>query len=123
MKLVSFGDELIAGDKAPKILADMLGFEFVDRAKKETSNQTIFRDVIDYTYDIQKDPKIQMDMYLQQVQKIILIDINKIKNLKDRLESNRSLICKLVKRSQITLESINLNTIYISKNRQKYLGY
>jgi len=83
----------------------------------------IFRDVIDYTYDIQKDPKIQMDMYLQQVQKIILIDINKIKNLKDRLESNRSLICKLVKRSQITLESINLNTIYISKNRQKYLGY
>lgn len=48
MKLVSFGDGLIAGDKAPKILADMLGFEFIDRAKEETSNQTIFRDVIDY---------------------------------------------------------------------------
>lgn len=83
----------------------------------------IFRDVIDYTYDIQKDPKIQIDMYLQQIQKIISIDANQIKNLKERLQSNRSLICKLVKRSQVTLESINENTIYISENRQKYLGY
>ena len=89
----------------------------------ETFGLDIFRDIIDYTYDIQKDSKIQMDMYLQQVQKVISIDPNRIHNLKERLESNRNIICTIVKRCQLVLESILVNTKYIANNRQKYLGY
>ena len=48
MKLVSFGDELVIGESAPSLLAKELGYEFVDLANDDTSNQKIFTDVIRY---------------------------------------------------------------------------
>lgn len=48
MKLISFGDELVKGNKAPKLLSEMLDYEFVDYAKNDTSNQSLFRDVIHF---------------------------------------------------------------------------
>ena len=48
MKLVSFGDNLVKDSNAPKILAYMLGYDFVDCSEIETSNQKIYRDVINY---------------------------------------------------------------------------
>jgi len=83
----------------------------------------IFRDVIDYKYDIQRDKDLRMELYLQEIHKLATMDINTIPDLKIRLENNRRLMCTLVKRSQTTLESINLNTRYIAENRDKFLGY
>jgi hypothetical protein len=83
----------------------------------------IFRDVVDYNYDIQKDLDLRMELYLQEIYKLATMDINTIPNLEIRLENNRRLMCTLVKRSQTTLENINLNTKYIVENRYKFLGY
>ena len=83
----------------------------------------IFRDVIDYKYDIQRDKDLRMELYLQEIHKLATMDINTIPDLKIRLENNRRLMCTLVKRSQTTLENINLNTRYIAENRDKFLGY
>ena len=83
----------------------------------------IFRDVIDYKYDIQRDKDLRMELYLQEIHKLATMDISTIPDLKIRLENNRRLMCTLVKRSQTTLENINLNTRYIAENRDKFLGY
>jgi len=83
----------------------------------------IFRDVVDYKYDIQRDPMVRMELYLQEIHKLATMDINTISNLENRLENNRRLMYTLVKRSQTTLENINLNTKYIVENRYKFLGY
>jgi len=83
----------------------------------------IFRDVIDYKYDIQRDKHLRMELYLQEIHKLVTMDINTIPDLEIRLENNRRLMCTLVKRSQTTLENINLNTRYIAENRDKFLGY
>ena len=83
----------------------------------------IFRDVIDYRYDIQKEQYKRMDMYLEQVKKLANIDIQSIHNLKLRLEYNRNLVCNLVSRGQQILKYINDNTNYISNNKQYFLGY
>lgn len=48
MKLISFGDDLVKNSSSPKILADMLGYDFEDLSELETSNQKIFRDVVNY---------------------------------------------------------------------------
>lgn len=48
MKLVSFGDSIVKNSGSPKILADMLGYDFKDLSELETSNQKIYRDVINY---------------------------------------------------------------------------
>ena len=83
----------------------------------------IFRDIIDYRYDIQKEQYMRMDMYLEQVKKLANIDIQSIHNLKLRLEYNRNLVCNLVSRGQQILKYINDNTNYISNNKQYFLGY
>ena len=83
----------------------------------------IFRDVVDYKYDIQRDPMVRMELFLQEVYKLATMDITTISNLENRLENNRRLICTLVRRSQTILKDINLNTKYIVKNRDKFLGY
>ena len=83
----------------------------------------IFRDVVDYNYDIQRDPKVRMELYLQEIHKLATMDISTIPDLEIRLENNRRLMCTLVKRSQTTLENINLNTRYIAENIDKFLGY
>lgn len=83
----------------------------------------IFRDVVDYKYDIQKDKDLRMELYLQEIHKLATMDISTIPDLEIRLENNRRLMCTLVKRSQTTLENINLNTRYIAENRDKFLGY
>ena len=83
----------------------------------------IFRDVVDYKYDIQRDPMVRMELYLQEIHKLATMDINTISNLENRLENNRRLMYTLVKRSQTTLENINLNNKYIVENRDKFLGY
>ena len=83
----------------------------------------IFRDIIDYKYDIQRDKDLRMELYLQEIYKLATMDINTIPDLKIRLENNRRLMCTLVKRSQTTLENINLNTRYVSENKDKFLGY
>ena len=51
MKLISFGDDIVKNSSSPKILADMLGYDFVDCSEPETSNQKIYRDVIKYICD------------------------------------------------------------------------
>lgn len=83
----------------------------------------IFRDVVDYSYDIQRDSNLRMELFLQEIYKLATMDINTISNLKVRLENNQRLMYTLVKRSQITLENINLNTKYIVENKDKFLGY
>ena len=83
----------------------------------------IFRDIVDYNYDIQKDLDLRMELYLQEIYKLATMDVNTITDLKIRLENNRRLMCTLVKRSQTILENINLNTKYIVENRYKFLGY
>jgi hypothetical protein len=52
LKLVSFGDELVK-DGSPKLLAEMLEYDFLDLAKNDTSNQQIFRDVIKYLCELE----------------------------------------------------------------------
>lgn len=83
----------------------------------------IFRDVVDYNYDIQRDPTVRMELYLREIHKLATMDITTISDLEIRLENNRRLMCTLVKRSQTILENINLNTRYIVENRNKFLGY
>lgn len=83
----------------------------------------IFRDIIDYNYDIQKENDLRRNMYMQQIDKLAKIDINSIKNLEQRLNFNRNLIKQLVQRSQQTLMQINANTQYVASNRHKFLGY
>lgn len=83
----------------------------------------IFRDVVNYNYDIQKDKNLRMELYLQEIHKLATMDINDISDLEIRLESNRRLMCELVQRGRTTLESINFNTRYISQNKNKFLGY
>lgn len=83
----------------------------------------IFRDIINFSYDMQKDIDMRLEMFLEQLDSIINIDIDKIYNLKQRLQSNRNLMCKLAKRSLQSLEDINLNTEYILQNKVKFLGY
>ena len=83
----------------------------------------IFRDVVDYSYDIQRDINVRIELFLQEIHKLATMDINTISNLEVRLENNRRLMCELVERSQTTLENINLNTRYIAENRDKFLGY
>ena len=83
----------------------------------------IFRDVVNYNYDIQKDKDLRMELYLQEIHKLATMDIDNISNLEIRLESNRRLMCELVQRGRTTLESINFNTQYTSQNRNKFLGY
>jgi len=55
LKLVSFGDELVKGNAAPKYLADILGYEFCDLAQDDICNQQIFRAVLNYIIDNQDD--------------------------------------------------------------------
>ena len=83
----------------------------------------IFRDIIDYRYDIQKEQYMRMDMYLEQVKKLATIDISSIHNLARRLEYNKNLICNLVIRSQEVLEQITADANYISNNKKYFLGY
>ena len=83
----------------------------------------IFRDVVDYNYDIQRNPKVRIELFLQEIHKLATMDINTISDLEIRLENNRRLMCTLVKRSQTTLENINLNNKYIAENRDKILGF
>ncbi len=83
----------------------------------------IFRDVVDYKYDIQKDKDLRMELFLQEIHKLATMDINTISNLEIRLESNRRLMCDLVERGKTTLENIKLNIAYTAENRDKFLGY
>ena len=55
MKLVSFGDELVKGDAAPKYLAQTLGYDFCDLAQDDICNQQIFRAVLNYIVSNKND--------------------------------------------------------------------
>jgi len=83
----------------------------------------IFRDIINYNYDIQNDNNLRMDLFMEQVEKVVKVDISTIHNLEQRLDYNKTLICKLIKRSQVIYENINVNVNFILKNRDKFLGY
>ena len=83
----------------------------------------IFRDVVDYKYDIQRDKDLRMELYLQEIHKLATLDIDTIPDLKIRLENNRRLMCDLVERGKTILENINLNIAYTAENRDKFLGY
>ena len=82
----------------------------------------IFRDVVDYNYDIQRDPMVRLELYLQEIHKLATTNINDIPDLKSRLDSNQQLMCTLVKRGQTILADINSNTRYINENKDKFLG-
>ena len=82
----------------------------------------IFRDVVNYNYDIQRDPYMRMELYLQEVHKLATMNIKDIPNLKSRLDSNQELMCELVRRGQTILANINSNTRYINENKDKFLG-
>ena len=83
----------------------------------------IFRDIINYNYDIQKEKHIRIEMYLELLNYIVKIDIKKIPNLQNRLQYNRNVLINLAKRSLDSLSNINLNTEYILQNKVKFLGY
>jgi len=51
LNLISFGDELVKGDAAPKYLAESLGYNFCDVAEIDTCNNQIFRKVIEYSLE------------------------------------------------------------------------
>ena len=80
----------------------------------------IFRDVIDYKYDIQRDKDLRMELYLQEIHKLATMNIKDIHNLKSRLDSNQELMCELVRRGQTILKNINFNTTYIVENKDKF---
>ena len=82
----------------------------------------IFRDVVDYNYDIQRDPMVRLELYLQEIHKLATVNIKDIPNLKSRLDSNQQLMCTLVKRGQTILTNINSNTQYVNENKDKFLG-
>jgi hypothetical protein len=81
----------------------------------------IFRDIIDYNYDIQRDPKLRINLFLQQVYKLATMNINDIPDLRQRLKNNQELMCTLVTRSQTILSDINSNVGYINQNIDEFM--
>jgi hypothetical protein len=51
LKLINFGDEFCISDSAPKTIAKILEYEYVDMSSALMTNEKLFRDVVTYTVE------------------------------------------------------------------------
>lgn len=94
---------LVIGNTGNQHYLESLGFD-------------IFRDIIDYSYDLEKNPRRRMSPYLEQVSAVLKLDVSTINNLQSRLQKNHDRFCNLVEMCDRVLYSIDKNTTYIIKN-------
>lgn len=73
----------------------------------------IFRDIIDHSYDLEKDRDARMRAFVKQVSTVLEIDINQIDCLQSRLQKNHDRFCDLVKLCDGVLHSIEHNITHI----------
>jgi hypothetical protein len=76
----------------------------------------IFRDIIDHSYDLEKDRDVRIRTYLDQVSAVLALDISTINNLEFRLQKNYDRFCHLVALCDRVLYSIDKNIKHITNN-------
>jgi len=83
----------------------------------------IFRDIVDYQYDLCNDYNMRFEFYTQEVKRLANLNLNSLTDLSVRFKNNQLHFFKLVERCNLIMDSIVDHCDYISDNREKLLGF
>lgn len=85
----------------------------------------LFEDIVDRSYDMENNNDIRFERFKDEIKRLSSIPLSTFDgtHLTDRFKKNREIVRKNYEKALQSLEKIELESIYVSSNRERYLGF